>query len=202
MNKHTLCGLWLALPTAAVAQATADVGGFVDLYVIPSANVEFSQTGFGSADDDGDGFGLRGMGPVAESVFLSAEYQATTYDDSNIDIDQLRFGVGLGAIAGGSVQLEYIDIELDGSGADGFGLHGRLASPPGEGLSLFGQIGYIELEDDTETISGFEGSVGLALQINEGLGGFLDYRVTALEGDNTNIDFDFRDWRLGLRLGF
>lgn len=186
------------LMTSGAAQAQGP--GFVDLYVVPSAKLEVAIPGFGSGDDDGDGFGIRGLIPASESLAITGEYQSTSYDDSGIDMDQLRFGIGLTGPTTSGVYLEYISSTIDDADADGFGVHGRLSTPASQPVGVYGQIGYVALEDDFETNSGIEFSVGLAFQVNDAMGIFVDLRKTSLEGEDSEIEIDFTDFRAGLRI--
>lgn len=171
--------------------------GFVDVYFIPDAKIEVTVPGFGSGDDSGDGFGFRGMVP-AGGIAVTAEYQSAGYDDSGIDFDQLRLGIGFVNETTSGLLVEYVDADLDGEPADGFAVHGRAAGP-----NLYGQIGYVMIENDFEETSGLEFVVGITLGDRRGpLGGFIDYRRTMLEGDESNIEYEFSDVRIGVRLKF
>ena len=176
--------------------ALAQTGGHVDIYYIPSADLDLEVPGFGSGSDDGDGFGFKGLVP-ADTIAITGEYQSTSYDESGIDFDQLRVGVGLIGPSTSGLFVEYIDADLDGAAADGFGLHGRLA-----GEQFYAQIGYIELKDDFETSSGPEFLVGLAIAGNESMGGFIDLRKSMLKGDESDVEYEFTDIRIGLRIKF
>ncbi len=91
-----------------------------------------------------------------------------------------------------------MDADLDGSSADGFAVHGRAA-----GRNLYGQIGYVMLEDDFEETSGLEFLIGVTIGEGRGpLSGFIDYRRTMLEGDESNVEYEFSDLRLGVRMKF
>lgn len=180
--------------------ASAESSGFLDLYFTPSAKLDLTVPGFGNFEDDGDGFGIRGMGAISESVAFTGEYQSNTYDDFDIDVDTLRFGLGLTGKTGSGLFIEYDKMEFDGEDADGFGLHGRLASKASDTISLYGQIGYLSLKDDTEDITGLEFSLGAVFWINEKAGAFADYRRTNLEGEDSEVEFEFNDLRVGIRI--
>jgi hypothetical protein len=186
-----------ALLTLSQAVHARDAEGFVDFYFIPDAKIEVTIPGFGSGDDSGDGFGFRGMVP-AGGIAVTGEYQSTGYDDSGIDFDQLRLGIGLVNETTSGLLVEYVDADLDGSNADGFAGHLRAA-----GRNLYAQVGYVMLEDDFEETSGVEFLVGVTLGGDRGpLSGFIDYRRTMLEGDESNVEYEFSDIRIGARLKF
>ena len=130
------------LLTVSHGARAADTGAFVDVFFIPSAELEVTVPGSGNARDDGDGFGFRGMVP-AGGIAVTGEYQTTRYDDSGIEFDQLRLGIGLVNETTSGLLLEYVDTELDGAAADGFAVHGRFAAE-----NFYGQLGYVRLEDD------------------------------------------------------
>ncbi len=192
-----------ALPFSLQAQPLAHVGGVVDVYLIPSADLEDARRGIARrVDDEGDGFGARIRAPISDVLRVSGEYQSTSYDDTNIDLDQLRAGLEI-ALGHSGVVIEYVAAELDGDDIDGFGIHWRFNTPLSETLDLFGQIGYLALEDDDsgEDVSGGEFSIGVALRFAPQVSGFVDYRLTALE-DDADTEVDFSDFRIGVRFGF
>lgn len=179
------------------SNAALAAGPFLDLYYVPSAEIEVTFPGFGSGNDDGDGFGFKGMVP-ADTIAVTAEYQTVSYDDSGLDNDQLRLGIGLIGPTTSGVFIEYIDSSLDDASADGFGLHGRLAGP-----MFYGQVGYVALEDDFETISGIEFVIGAAFGGERGgVGGFVDLRKSMLEGEDSDVEYEFTDLRVGIRFRF
>lgn len=193
----------LMLPSLAFAHEP----GHLDIYYIPSAEVEISIPDLGSADDDGDGFGAKVFAPLgqAQKFFIAGEYQSVSYDESDLDLDQMRVGAGLqsslqtGALA---VYGEYASLDLDDAEADGFGVHGRLSFPLVETVRLFGQLGYLMLEDDSDAeLEGLEWSIGASVDFNRNFGGFVDYRQTSLEDDD-DIEYDFSDLRLGVSIRF
>jgi hypothetical protein len=180
----------------ASQSAFAEPRGHVDVYYIPSADLDITIPGFGSGSDDGDGFGFKGLIP-ANNLAVTAEYQSESYDESGIDFDQLRIGVGMIGPTTSGVFVEYIDADLADAPADGFGIHGRLA-----GEQFYAQVGYVSLDDDSETIAGPEFLVGVAIAGNESVGGFIDLRKSMLEGADSNVEYEFTDVRIGLRIKF
>lgn len=200
-RKMTVCAVLAMLPSVALAQGPSPAG-FVDVYYVPSAKLDVTVPNFGSGDDDGDGFGVRGMGLVSGEVAFTGEYQSTGYDDSGLDVDQLRFGVGLIGKTTSGVFIEYVDFDFDGERADGFGLQARLAGQSSAAVGLHGQLGYVSIEDSSENLSGLEFSIGATFRLNERTHLLADFRKTQLEGEDSKIEFEFTDVRLGVRLGF
>ncbi|HEY0975386.1 MAG TPA: outer membrane beta-barrel protein [Solimonas sp.] len=204
MSKMLGAGLLALAPVVSHAGAP----GYFDLYFIPQANLEVTVPGFGSADEDGDGFGGKLMAPVSEMGVLSAEYQAAKLDDSDTEIKQLRFG--LGVMTNGPARLgalaEYINMELEVPGVgkskpDGFGLHGRLEFDVAPGFVLHGQVGYVNLKEDGSTLEGLEINAGVGVAFTSAVGLFLDYRLSQLE-DETDVELDLSDLRVGFRVNF
>jgi hypothetical protein len=196
---------FLALGTLALlpslAQAAQPLGaGAVDLYYIPSAGIEVTDPLGPDGDDDGDGFGVKGLFKVAESVALSGEYQSSTYDDSDADIDQLRLGVGFVGTGLSGIFAEYDKIDFDGEDIDGFSIRARLAGDLNPQFGLYGDIGYALLESDDEDIDGLEFTIGGVLRLNPQAGIFVDYRLSNLEGQDSGVEVELDDLRVGVRL--
>lgn len=199
---RTLCAALLAgVPLAVSADGMPNS---LDLYYV-SAGVEVDDPFLGSGDDDGDGFGIKGNFAVADSFFLAGEYQAVGYDDSDLDLDQFRGGIGVNSDPAAPAVwyglAEFLNFELD-DGTDsesesGFGIHigGRFAI--NEIFSLNGRIGYVDVDD----ADGLEWLIGGDIAFTEQLGAFADYRVTSLE-DDTDLESDFDDLRVGVRWRF
>lgn len=202
MNRiMTVCAVLVMLPSVAQAQGASPTG-FVDVYYVPSAKLDVTVPNVGSGDDDGDGFGVRGMGRVSDEVAFTGEYQSNGYDDSGLDVDQLRLGVGLIGKTTSGVFIEYVDFDFDGERADGFGLQARLAGQSSAAVGLHGQLGYVSIEDNTENLSGLEFSIGVTFRLNERAALLADFRRTELEGEDSKVELEFTDVRLGVRLGF
>lgn len=200
MNIAKLAG---AAALLAVSTAQAQQNN-LDVYYADST-VEVTVPGFGSFDEDGDGFGVRGAFAISELAAVTAEYQAVTFDDSDLDLDQLRAGL-LIALSAFDTPLswyaaaEYIRLEADdGFDSDsdsGFGLHvgGRFEVVPGLGLGA--RVGYVDIDDS----DGIEWLVEAVLAATPTLAVFADYRLTSVEDDDVETDLD--DLRLGVRLRF
>ncbi|MBR9813839.1 hypothetical protein GYB61_08305 [bacterium] len=194
---------FLAGGALAIMATGAQAGEFdyFDLYFVPQSNLDVNIPGFGSGDVDGDGFGVKGRAHVGETVTLHGEFQSITLDDSDADVDQLRFGIGGHSSADTGARffgdVEYVSIDIDGTDDDGFGLHGGLSFSGQSQLSGFARLGYLLL-DETD---GLEFSLGADLAFTPGFGGFIDYRAIMLEDDSSN-EIDFTDLRIGVRFHF
>lgn len=195
---------------AAPGLAQANEQGHIDAYYIPYSSLDFKIDGLGSTDGDGDGFGVKGMVPLGatRSFFLEGEYQSSKNDDFDFDIDQTRFGAGWQTpLSTGTFALygEYADIEIDNGSADGLGVHGRLTLPIAPAVNLYGQIGYLWLEDeDNIDIDGVEFLIGASVDFNPNVGAFIDFRQDNLTSDDPagDVDFTFQDLRVGVRVLF
>lgn len=195
------CGVTLA---AYMAPAQSASVGYIDGYYIPSAEVEFSD-GFGSGDDDGDGFGVKGRARFADQLFFTGEYQAVEYDDSELELDQLRAGVGFLSALSPELNLigraEFIRVELDGPFQDsddetGYGIHGGAEALLAPRFMVHGSVGFVSVDD----ADGPEFLVGVRFQANESVGIFADYRVTRLSDSGSDLDLD--DLRIGAGFSF
>lgn len=184
----------LFTPTLAVAQDWGPVT--VDPYYVPRAEVEFRADGGPSSDDGGDGYGVKAMARVIGPFVATGEYHSVSYDDApDFDRDDFRVGAG---VVGATLGLlgEYISSEL----GDGFGAHVRLAGG-NERASLHAQLGFVQVED-VDRFYGGELNFGAAYQFTDLLGTFVDYRLTNLEGHDSDVQLKFRDLRVGVRLTF
>jgi hypothetical protein len=164
--------------------ALAGPEGYLDLFYVPSAEIEIVVPGFGSGEDDGDGFGVRGQAPATDYLYFLGEYQ-------------VRMGLGFAGDGGGGAIVEYVSLE-EGVEADGIGVHLRAG-----GAHFYTQIGYLMLSDDFEDITGPEFAVGLVFTGGgSDTGVFIDVRHAALEGEDSGVEVDLTDFRAGVRIGF
>ena len=193
-KKALLAGLVGVAMTTPVAAGEL---GMIDGYLV---NSEIDIDGGGS--DDGDGFGVKGAFNIAERTLLTGEFQSAELDDSEIDLDQLRFGVAqvfpgqTGASFFG--RGEYVSIEADGDDESGFGVHGGLWLGGQGPLSGYGSIGFLSLDDS----DGIEFALGGAFALSPVFSLFIDYRSAGLEDDDSGIEFDVNDLRIGGRYHF
>lgn len=208
MKVNALLWATLFLPSLVMAQepeAEAEatpIEGSVDVYFMPGANIESRQRSpVSSADESGDGYGLKGLLHLSDMFMLTGEYQTVSYETPGADRDDFRAGAGIGLPSGSGLFAEYVSLD---SGT-GFGVHARGAGTMGERLALHVQAGYVQVEDD-ERFGGFELSAGgsyAIINILKGtLGAFADYRVTHLEGAVSQVELKLRDFRVGVRYTF
>lgn len=193
LGRWVLCAM-LAVPGMAMADP-----GFLDFHYVAKSDLDIEITGLGSGSDDGNGFGARLLMPVSPTFALTGEYQANSYDDSGLDVTNLRFGGGLVGPTTSGLILEYVSIDLDDSTADGFSIKGRLASARVGSTQVYGEIGYVTVTDDDDVdYKGVEFNVGAAFALSPVTGLILDYRKTNLDGDD--LELTFSDFRVGLRM--
>ena len=181
---------------------------YLDGFGIVKSDAEAEVVDLGSSEDEGDGYGVKaqlGLG----GVFLTGEYQSVEYDDTELKLDQIRGGLELGPGAGNGSGLyaggefvrftfDYPDVsDDDEEDQDGFGGHIGFALGLSPTVRLYGQAGYVKLDD----IDGPEYLAGLAVQLLPNLGLFADYRATDLEDDDEN-ELSFDDVRVGARFYF
>jgi hypothetical protein len=202
MKGKTLVWATLFLPALAPAQEGGGLPtGQADLYMVPKANLELRDGGT-SADIGGDGYGVKALFHVTDLIKATGEYQTVSYDAGDSDRSDLRLGAGLANAVGTGVFAEYLSIE----NGDGFAVYGRAAGSFGiPRLGLHGQAGYVQVEDD-ERAYGFEFSLGASYALFDVAGGTLgamiDYRLTNLEGQESNVEVKLRDLRVGARFLF
>lgn len=187
----------------AAAQAHATGNGNVDVYFVPSSELEVVIPGFGSATDDGDGFGVKGE-LTSGVILFNGEYQSTSYDDSDVDVSNLRLGVGVQTESNPhfGAYVEFVSTDFDDATADGFGLQGRVKYNVNDSFELVGQLGYISVEDDAaDTFAGPEFLLGLAYKVTPNFGLFADYRATQRQDDD-DLELNSNDFRVGARISF
>ena len=196
--KRILLSAVLCVPTLAFAQEGGTIRATVDAYFNKS-NAEVKAGSGPSADEGGDGFGIKGLAHINDSFMVTGEFQDVSYDGlgSNDTRTDIRVGAGYGGPSGTGIFAELVKLE-DG---DGFGVHGRVAGTMLDTVELYGQAGYVQVEDQ-ERFGGFEFTVGGAYVITDLLGAFLDYRVTTLEGNESQVELRLRDLRVGVRMAF
>lgn len=196
MNKK-----WIAATAAALivsAPAMAQGHNYVDGFFA------LSEVDPGPTDDDGTGFGLKGEFQVADQLFLGGTYESIEYDDTDTDVDQIRLGGTYGPGAGSRNEglygrLEYVDIDIDGAPEqDGIGGHIGYAKPLSPEFRLYGEAGYLALDD----LDGPELLIGGSFQVNPNIAIFSDFRGAFLDVDNASNDLDITTFRVGARFLF
>ena len=123
----------------------------------------------GDGDGDADGFGIDGSVAVHPNFHLFGGYSNQEIDDTNIDFDQWKFGVGYNYEIAPKADLitriayEKFDagsgFELDGYSAE-VGVRGALTNNF-EGYAMAGYEDYEQLDGD------FYGRVGALVKFNE-----------------------------------
>ncbi len=171
----------------------ASIGGYVTMTDVDAG---------GGAQDDGMGFGVRGWAVISNPWFVHGEYQTSSLDDSNTDIDQLRIGGGLaGEIQPGMMWLakgEYISVGNDfADDQTGFGVHGGMMFHPSQQFGLFGTLGYLTTSDT----DGLEFNIGGSFSFTRALAAFIDYR-TYMGSVDPSGDLDVSDLHIGVALMF
>jgi hypothetical protein len=189
MNKNSLFIAAVALLAAPLATAgdmlKGQIGGHLTM---TSVEVDGLGPPF-DFDDDGNGFGIRGWGNIQGPWMVHGEYQTVTLDETDIDVDQFRFGGGY-AMDMWLLKLEYIDTgsDLDQSG---LGFHGGVRTASGQ-LSFLGTVGYLSLDD----ASGPELNAGVSFAFTPQFSGVLDLR-TFLGSLDPDGDLTLTDIRIG-----
>jgi len=202
--KKTLlaAALLAAVPYPAMA---ANPSGHLEAYYLDSSlELEADDT----VDFDGDGFGIRGDARVGENAFAFGEFQHAEYDrvgPVELNIEQIRFGLGYLFSRSEPLdfygKLSYLNLELDSNVADaednGWAAHAGIAFRPSGTISLFGEIGYVDVSD----LSGPEYSIGASFDVTGRFGIVAGCRLSDLESDD-DTGLNLRDLQLGIRLGF
>ncbi|MDM4770440.1 outer membrane beta-barrel protein [Solimonas sp. SE-A11] len=202
MKKTLLAALLAAAPVASMA-ASGGPTGHLDVYYT-DADIELDGPVV-NGDESGDGFGIRGSGKVADKVFVFGQYEKNKYDN-DAELQTIRAGLGFGlwqdANTSLDIRAEFIDvdgkdfplgIEIDDSG---YGVHVGAAFRPLPGLSLFGDVGWIDVGD----YDGPEYTVGAVFNVSNQFGLFADYRITDVE--DGDIGLKSQDLHLGVRFNF
>lgn len=197
--RKTLLAALLCTPAISMAATAGAAGtGNLDIYYVDS-ETEFE----GGGSVDGDGFGIRGAGKIADQIFLYGEYQSVEYDFAgDPETEQIRAGGGFFFLqqtemaAYGKAEFINVDSDFTDDDSSGFGLHAGLNFMPMPALALTGQVGYIDIED----ADGPEYLLGASYNITPQIGIFTDYRFTDLESDAG--DAEIKDWRIGGRFNF
>jgi len=183
------------------AFAATDSINHIDGYYIPSADIEVG------GEDDGDGFGVKGRAQFADQLFFTGEYQAVEYDDSELELDQLRGGIGffapLSPDVHWNVRGEFVRVETDGPFQDseddtGFGVHGGIEALLTPRFSVHGSLGYLSVDD----VDGPEFLVGGRFKATPNVSFFADYRMSRFEDDDSGSDLDLDDIRIGAGFHF
>lgn len=212
MKTAIAAALMLASVPAFAAPGAPARSNHLDVYY-SHLDYELSD-GTDSIEGDGSGGGIAFWMGNRIGLF-TAEIQKNNIEGNilgfptDADLRSLRAGMGYRLInetnRGAWIRAEYINldtsIEVEDVGSasgetDGYGIH--FGGLYGAGLVQgYGEIGFVDLDDE----DGFEYRVGLAIQPGI-VGGFVEYRKTALEVDDIDLDEDLEDVRIGVRVAF
>lgn len=188
--------------------AVAEPGNnFIDGYYV-SGTFEAPEPAPIEEEVDGDGAGVKGAIELLPDLYLTGEYQSIEFDESfgtDSELNQFRIGAGFGPGAGnggglyGRAQYISIDDDDDSDEDEQSGIGGQIgfALPLSEMLRLYGEVGYLSLDD----LDGPEFAAGVDLRLARNLGLFADYRVTELEYDGGD-EVTLEDVRVGARFYF
>lgn len=209
--KHLLA--LAAFFTAGSAYSASHIGA----YFVADSTAEVDSSG-DTLDLDGNGFGLFGgfgLGALglSDRHSLAYEYSAVEYDradlsgdgvgSQSVDLDfvQLRLGynfkIPMSEKLAITAVVEGINFKLDSADSEnGFGLHSKVQYQLFNTLSLYGQLGYVSVDD----VDGPEVKIGSTWQVNDRYHLFADYRASRLEDDDA--DFEVDDLRIGIALLF
>ena len=196
MGSKTLASIVL-FAASSVAFAgngpTAAVSGYL--------TSEEIDVGGGSAD--GLGFGIKGWGKVANQFLLTGEYQTAELEVGSVDfdLDQLRVGGGFLLPMDNNITLfaraEFVQIDIEGDEADGFGIHVGGIVTVSPQVNVYGSLGMLDLEDDSNNSDdGLEFLIGGEFMFAPNLGAFIEYR------DFGGDEFDLTDLRGGVTYYF
>ena len=184
-SKLTALTLLAALPALTLSAAVSAAEGVS--YNFVEGGYAATNTDFG----DADGFGVNGSVALHPNFHVFAGYSNQEIEDTNIDFDQSRFGVGYNHQIGPAIDLlarvayEKFDagsgLAFDGYSAE-VGVRGALA-PAFEGYAMAGH------EDFEQADSEFYGRVGALVKLNQNWG---------VSGDVKFIDGDTQ-WLVGPR---
>lgn len=212
MKTAIAAALMLASVPAFAATGGSAGSNHLDVYY-SHLDYELSD-GTDSIEGDGSGGGIAFWMGNRIGLF-TAEIQKNNIEGNilgfptDADLRSLRAGMGYRLIneanRGAWIRAEYInldtriDVEDVGSASgetDGYGIH--FGGLYGVGVVQgYGEIGFVDLDDE----DGFEYRAGLAIQPGM-VGGFVEYRKTALEVDDIDLDEDLEDVRIGVRVAF
>ncbi len=184
-----------AMPMAANAEILASVEAF-------GSFSEFDAGG--GANEDSDGFGLRGRVNLPGTGFFARAELLDEETDSGADYTETRLGGGISTsltpVLEFTGELQYIDGDYAGGEADGYGAFvGLEAGLPI--VSLYGRAGLAWLDlDNGPDMDGTEFTLGAYVGLGI-IGLFAEYRMLTLEPDGF-ADVDIDGYRLGARVAF
>jgi len=169
-------------------------------------------------------YGLRAAFDLSPSFFVAGEYTRGTTDKSVEDVkvefepEELRIGGGFKLATSKAAHLfagaQYARLDLDVTGSDSSGSETISASADGftlfvgadysfnPGISLYGRLGYMKLDDDGDKIDGVDFLAGAQYPISPRIGLFGEFRLTDLNFEGDNGSMTFSAYRAGVRYSF
>ena len=196
LHKIALAVALVAAPLSAFAGGSLDV-----FYMDQDLDIQ------GAGDDDGNGYGFRGLAELGHGVSLTALHQDADLDTANANLKETRIGLSYdrgmnGFSVGGG--LETVTLDLNGGGP-GVALRGYSANvhasiSPIENTSVYARLGYTDLDEG----DGIEYEVGASYAFTPEVAGFVEYRMARLETDafGPKVDLDLDTIRVGARYTF
>jgi hypothetical protein len=184
----------VCIALCALAPMAASAGNEIDLHYTPMATLGDDEV---AAKDDG--FGAR-LNVDTDVLLLRFEYSKADYSIIDESVDQIRIGAGVKAGDFASVHGEYLQWDILGTDADGFGAHIQFGRPSDEGAGGYFRLGYLTLDADGTTVDGFEYTIGAAFPIST-VRGFVEFRSSQLE-DEDGFKLFLEDLHVGLSFPF
>lgn len=178
MNKKIIAAVAaLALPVAAIAADSND-----DMFAADkNFSYTYGQFGYTDRDFDGasaDGFEIEGSFELTDMLFVVGGYS-----DLSGDGDSSTLNLGVGAAIGlnenldGYAQFNFLQNDLGPIDDTGYGLEFGVRSMIAEQVELFGDLKYVDIYEDTDTIL----ELGGRYWMDDNLGFSLSYE----DGDFT-----------------
>lgn len=213
MKKFLLATATAIFCVPAIA-ASEPTGSGVDFFA-GKADLEFSDSE-GSFEPEGSEFGLRGRIVAPNGFLATASYEAMKTDAMGIDtdLDELHFGAGFrrnfGAGAVG-VEAHYVKYELEFSAdgesisgeTDGFGIYGHLSGRVSDSVTLYTNLGYVSVEDDSGSEgTGYDVTAGISATVAKNVSLFGEYRRIQLDADEDDVEISADNLRVGVTVGF
>lgn len=203
----------MPVPGAEQSGQFQSSGAYAQAYYLPASESEFTGPAGGQVDFEGDGYGVSGRFPfelAGFSLFAVGEYSTIDYDEANGvsvegELDEWRAGLGFqfNSDLGAYVQFDDRD-SGDAGGADGYAVHGVYTLPLQDTpFSFYGDVGYFLLQgEDDGDIEGYEYTVGALYAVTPQFSGFVDYRGSDFDIEDTDSTLKYYDFRAGVRVNF
>ncbi|MEO6698068.1 MAG: porin, partial [Paraperlucidibaca sp.] len=186
------------------APLCAFAGGSVDVFYMDQDLDLGSPANF---NDDGDGYGFRGLAELGHGVSLTALHQDADLDTLDANLKETRIGLSYdrgmdGFVIGGG--LETVTIDLNGGGPGtalrGYSANIHASMSPIDNTSVYARVGYTDLDEG----DGVEYELGASYAFTPEVAGFVEYRMMKLDTDlfGPKVDLDLDTLRVGARYTF